>query len=270
MSYFNLIYVIVIVLLISPIESRDGSVKTQTENRFVQPLVHGGTKTIIYKAPYMALLFDVKIGFFCGATIVRRRFLLTAAHCYNPYSKYYVKVGTDTIDGGYRYDIDKIVIHPDFDETINNNDIAVIKLKTELTFNKRVRPIKMAPNYIKFKSGVMMTTMGFGATEDQSESHDLLRVDVPYVSYNDCKSMIRFITNRMICAGGVRGQDACSGDSGGPLIYGDMIVGVVSSGIGCGEELPGVYASIPALRDFIDQTIRHLSKARINHMFYRT
>ncbi|XP_046973678.1 trypsin 3A1-like [Vanessa cardui] len=245
----------------------DDNDQTKTESRFIQPLVYGGKKTSIYDAPYMGLVYDVKIGFYCGATIVGKKFLLTAAHCYNPKSKYYIKVGTDSLDGGKRYEIETIVPHPGYDADAGNNDVAVIKLKRDLKFNRRVRPIRMAPKDIKLTSGDMMTTMGFGATELDSISHYLLRVDVPYVSNADCASILSSITTSMICAGGEKGKDACHGDSGGPLIYGDMIVGIVSFGVGCGEQWPGVYASVPALRDFIDQTISQLSTPSIKRFY---
>ena len=42
------------------------------------------------------------------------------------------------------------------------------------------------------------------------------------------------------------GQDACQGDSGGPLYdqENDVVVGIVSWGVGCAGDFPGVYAQI--------------------------
>ncbi|XP_050355955.1 trypsin alpha-3-like [Nymphalis io] len=273
MCHFHLINFAFIVFLISSVESWDDSLKTTgSGNSSIKKLVYGGTKTNIYNAPYMALYFEVKKGFLCGATIVHRRFLLSAAHCYNPNSKYYVKVGTDRIDGGYRYKVDKIIIHPNYHPVTMDNDISVIKLKSEMTFNNYIGAIRMALSDIMLKSGAIMTTMGFGGTENNISSDKLLRVDVPYVAHHECKSLMgNILTRTMICAGGVRGEDTCQGDSGGPLIYEDMIVGVVSFGRGCGKKtIYGVYASVPALRGFIDQTIRYFSKYQQNiHNDYR-
>ena len=63
----------------------------------------------------------------------------------------------------------------------------------------------------------------------------------------------------MLCAAD-EGQDSCGGDSGGPLVIqgskgdgaDDVVVGVVSWGIGCGlPEFPGVYTRISQFYDWI-------------------
>jgi secreted trypsin-like serine protease len=70
----------------------------------------------------------------------------------------------------------------------------------------------------------------------------------------------------MICTVSNGGQDACQGDSGGPLIVrddngpgGDIIVGVVSWGIGC-DVLTGVYSQVAVGYDWIRSTVCATSK----------
>ncbi|CAH2097516.1 unnamed protein product [Euphydryas editha] len=223
--------------------------------------IYGGSNLKISDAPYMAtyvswLHKDYKS---CGACIVHERFLLTAAHCYFPNYNKFVQVGSDRYDGGKKYSVKKVVVHPDYNKYIKyNNDIAVIMLKTKLILNDRIKVIKMAKKGSVVKPGEIMTTMGYGMTENLNTSNTLLSVEVPYVGNRDCTSRINMtITGRMICAGGVVGQDSCKGDSGGPLVYKGLLYGLVSFGQYCGLPIPGVYASIPALRDFVDQTINN-------------
>lgn len=61
-----------------------------------------------------------------------------------------------------------------------------------------------------------------------------------------------------VCAGGVKNEDTCYGDGGGPLVCPvnhDKYVqtGIVSWGVGCGEEdVPGVYTNVALFRQWID------------------
>ena len=55
----------------------------------------------------------------------------------------------------------------------------------------------------------------------------------------------------MFCAG-YGGDDTCSGDSGGPAVFNNKLVGITSSGVNCGTVgHPGVYTSIAYHIDWI-------------------
>lgn len=94
-----------------------------------------------------------------------------------------------------------------------------------------------------------------------------MEVAVPVVTKETCQTaMADFmaelnpsgtITDGMICAGGVEGQDSCQGDSGGPLTYkaGDqhVLIGDVSFGDGCAQAGKyGVYGRISFFRTWIE------------------
>lgn len=76
------------------------------------------------------------------------------------------------------------------------------------------------------------------------------------------------ITENVICAEGGNRNDTCTGDSGGPLIIkgenasADILVGVVSWGYGCAEDvsviLPGVYSRVSTVKSWIDGWMRKL------------
>lgn len=65
----------------------------------------------------------------------------------------------------------------------------------------------------------------------------------------------------MLCAGHQDGrQDACLGDSGGPLITLNdgrwTLIGITSAGFGCGEPYqPGIYHSVSVTADWIRSII---------------
>ncbi len=101
----------------------------------------------------------------------------------------------------------------------------------------------------------------------------LRKTHVPLVAATLCEeayaSIEQAITPRMMCAGGAPGEgqghaDSCYGDSGGPLVEpgsadgsspaGDVLVGLVDFGNGCGQAgYPGVYLRIadPAVARFL-------------------
>ena len=58
----------------------------------------------------------------------------------------------------------------------------------------------------------------------------LQKVDVPFVSQDECKNAYgeEDITDRMICAG-EKGKDSCQGDSGGPLIDSENVFNIQQS-----------------------------------------
>jgi hypothetical protein len=73
------------------------------------------------------------------------------------------------------------------------------------------------------------------------------------------------ITENVVCAEGGDTNDACQDDSGGPLIIKgsnaseDILVGVVSWGYGCAEDisviLPGVYSRVSTVKSWIEEQI---------------
>lgn len=90
-----------------------------------------------------------------------------------------------------------------------------------------------------------------------------LKLRLPIVPENKCQDDYSLTKIRLgagqLCAGGIKGQDSCSADSGGPLMYFDqekashVLSGVVSFGPrNCGTAgLPGVYTKVERYTDWI-------------------
>lgn len=52
-------------------------------------------------------------------------------------------------------------------------------------------------------------------------------------------------------------RDTCAGDSGGPAVYDNKIIGVVSFGKGCGtRRYPSVFSSVAKSKKWIKKVIR--------------
>lgn len=92
-----------------------------------------------------------------------------------------------------------------------------------------------------------------------------MKLGLPIFDKADCVSKYRTLGanlgDKQLCAGGVFSEDACRGDSGGPLMKKRPegiweSVGVVSFGYGCGRDgWPGVYTSVANYVDWIKNTL---------------
>ena len=192
-------------------------------------------------------------GHFCGGSLVREDWVVTAAHCVqgDSPSSIEVVIGLHNVNGTtgqQTRNVDAIIIHPQYSGNSLDNDYALLHLTQPIT---DFEPIKLATSDSHDDEPVISTTMGWGATSSGgSSSAILLEVDVPID--DSCGNYSNSsITNNMVCAGDSNGgEDSCQGDSGGPLIMTNddgeyELIGIVSWGYGCAEAgYPGVYSRI--------------------------
>jgi secreted trypsin-like serine protease len=209
------------------------------------PMIVGGTQVDPAcpdcKYPFMVSLRSSSWGgHFCGGSLVREDWVITAAHCVqgSSPSSVDVKIGLHNVNnttGAQTRDVDQIIIHPNYSGNSLDNDYALLHLSQPIT---DFEPIKLCTDTDHDEEPVMSTVMGWGATSSGgSSSNTLLEVDVPID--DSCGSYSNSdITNNMVCAGdGNGGEDSCQGDSGGPLIMTNdageyELIGIVSWGYG--------------------------------------
>lgn len=115
--------------------------------------------------------------------------------------------------GGIVIRIEQFYQHPEYNGTILDYDITVLKLASPLNFGTTVAPIRLPESNYPIVPGANCFVTGWGAlVENGSAAFQLQVVEVPLVSQQDCIAIygVENITDTMVCAGYTQGgKDAC-------------------------------------------------------------
>ncbi|KAK2879843.1 transmembrane protease serine 2 isoform X1 [Channa argus] len=219
----------------------------------------GGTEAVNGAWPWQVSL-QVMGNHICGGSIISPYWILSAAHCFETYSSpsLWLVYSGDVSLFQMRFNagrkVDKIISHEEFSTTSNDNDIALLKLQTPLSFTSRVRPVCLPNIGVNVFPERRAWITGWGTLRSSGSSPDILnQAQVTIYSRQTCNSpwvLDGEVTQTMICAGELRGGvDSCQGDSGGPLVVKDgelwWLAGDTSWGFGCAlRNKPGVYGNV--------------------------
>jgi len=253
---------------------RCGLAKRQSGGRIV-----GGETTEVNEYPWKIY---VQIGKGrCGGSLLSDQWMLTAAHCVQPVTKSSLEVrlgehrlSTSSESQLLKPGIEKIVLHPNYDNKTKNYDLALLKLGAPVDFEAypHIRPICLPESTYNNYAGYDAIAAGWGRLGIYDTVSNVLRdVTVKVITNAECKATSYFdaeIFDSMLCAGVPNGgKDSCSGDSGGALMTSGAgngvtpgqnyeLIGVTSWGEDCAKaEYPGVYARVTKALNWIKTTI---------------
>ncbi|XP_053955273.1 serine protease nudel isoform X2 [Anastrepha ludens] len=226
--------------------------------------------------------------FHCAGTIYSERWIISAAHCVLNYHNYYYEIHAGMIrrlsfsSTTQIRAVSHVVVHQAYERRSMRNDLAMLRMREPLMFNRWVKPICM-PDIGRTTAGedwiwgpeenTLCTVVGWGAMREKGPGSDQLREVMVPIRKQCTELEDKYSEN--VCAGDVDGgRDACQGDSGGPLFCRSVnnteewyLAGVVSHGNGCarpGEV--GAYSRVALYLDWIALAVKFPSKIQPRSM----
>ncbi|KAK6748697.1 hypothetical protein RB195_001360 [Necator americanus] len=225
--------------------------------------VVGGFETTAGAFPWTAAVRNKATGaHHCGASVLDRTHLITAAHCFEEDRRptsYIVVVGDwdNTVNEGHEqiFDVSRFYFYPLY-EDLFAHDLAIIEISGRgMRFDDWTQPICLPPRDFVYQAGRKCVVSGWGSMGLTYPSR-LQAAVLPIIDRAECMNSSRIyssMSRSAFCAGYLHGGvDSCQGDSGGPLACQNgngpyVLAGVISWGDGCAQKgQPGIYTMIRA------------------------
>lgn len=262
----------------APASTHHGAVYRADTHATVKPRIVGGGPITIDKAPWQVFLRaeDPVTGAYyaCGGSIIDATTIMTAGHCLFdettglpfPVSEFEVWAGVSQWDpatgnatGGQSSAVTDAIPHPYYQPAVGGggtpdqlqDDVAVLKLTTPLSFNADVQPISLGTENSAPAIGGSAQVTGFG----RQDANDVADPDGRLYALGEIiqDPALAGADNAVFTLGAASGGSFCSGDSGSGLTASSAVIGVVSATPDCHPGTPNLYTNVTAgeIQEFV-------------------
>lgn len=267
--FFVYFYVIYIYSLTKVNSSHlEFNVSMFTEKRSRRSNVIGIHPVRVEEHPYHACVVEVsdKNTIVSEGAIITEKAIITSAHQFFEEAvdeRFLVIAGIDVwnIMQAHSREVSKVIIHPEYMSQVISNDVAVILIKLQFSFNEKVKPVKITlgnafaeQNYVltfwmaegtdasplkslSTTNGRRDTIVASADTPSKNPAQKLFALSIYMYTYETCedihKELFReFERHLQMCGKGnnCSGMLTCLNALGSPLILDNILYGITSRG----------------------------------------
>lgn len=189
-------------------------------------LIVGGVNASKGEFPHMAALgygFGNSVSFKCGGSLISERYVLSAAHCRtaNRLPASVVRLGDLNLIARESdlpemdVPVEQFISHENYNPRTKHNDIAVVRMRRNVEFSKKLRPACLAQIETPLKEKATASGWGFLGV-GQLTSDILQKVELNIIPLQQCKNLYNDQSNKynlntdQLCAGELAGgKDTC-------------------------------------------------------------